>query len=948
MRALALQGRQTEALRAFQEFRTYLAEEAGVEPSSELVELEGQIISDTLEAPPTDPLPQPVEARASSALPTGTVTFLFTDIEGSTARWESAPHEMNDALESHDQQLRRSIERFQGWVFAHTGDGMCAAFSSAKAAVEAAIDAQQQLDLPVRMGIATGEAELREGNYFGPVLNRTARIMSAGHAGQILVAATTALMVDNLDFIDLGNHRLPDLTELMGIYQAQGTGLRTDFPPLKTDSRAIGNLPALAGEILGRSTEVQALSQLLETQRLVTLTGSGGVGKTSLAIHVANSLAFEFPDGLWWVELASVRDPSGVPDAVASALGITPSGDATVSESIATALLSRRVLIVLDNCEHVLDAAADLASTLLSGSQQLAVMATSREQLRIAGERVWTVPPLDYSGPESAAVQLFVQRARAVATDIDLESDLDTITNICARLDGVAFAIELAAARMMSMTPTDIANRLDDRFRLLTGGQRRGIEHQQTLRQTVQWSYELLESNEREALTRLAVFVDGFDLDGALTIAGGDLNDEYAMMDLVDSLVRKSLLTTERVHGHVRYNMLETIREFALDQLQASGDADSVHTLHARHFRTQADRHWQLWHGPDQRTAINWAETELANLRSAFRSSIDAADLETASAIAANTALLVQILMVYEPISWVEEVFEPALAANVPSVPSLRAAIGLVAMTGRPGAAVRYVELAGAHDHADTDPITHAWIEFNNALAYRYNDQGEAFLDGVRAMVRADGLARALGSIGVLCSPAVIENIDQARRLGNHAVECARELDNGYLLTYALAVYARAIAQWEPTETLAKMREATSIARNGRLAYWTASIARETAGLEAAHGNNAAALEHFATAFDSFQRMGNGTLAGLALANLSATFNAMNEPTIAATLYGCYRSHGSSMNAYLPGGLALPTIDDSDETLASAVETGMQMDFGEAMKYAREQIQNARDIVAAS
>ena len=349
-------------------------------------------------------------------MPSGSVTFLFTDIEGSTQRWESDPVAMRHALAEHDAVLRSVIEAHAGSLFKHMGDGMCAAFTSAEDAVRAAIDAQRKLALPVRMGIATGEVEAQGSDYFDPTLNRTARVMSAGHGGQILVAASTAYQLDGFDLIDLGLRQLRDLSEVLQIFQVRAAGLPSDFPPLKTVDIVPGNLPAQATSFIGRDSEVKELSELVRSHRLVTLTGVGGVGKTRLALHVAAEMTSRFADGVWFVELAPVGDPAAVPDAVATALGVTPQSGLTVSESLAVALSGRRMLIVMDNCEHVLDASAKMAETILARAATVNVMATSREALGIRAENAWPVPTLDLdSGTGSAAVSLFVERARAAS-----------------------------------------------------------------------------------------------------------------------------------------------------------------------------------------------------------------------------------------------------------------------------------------------------------------------------------------------------------------------------------------------------------------------------------------------------------------------------------------------------------------------------------------------------
>ncbi len=415
------------------------------------------------------------------------MTFLFTDVEGSTRRWEADADGMRASLLAHDEVLRGAIEAHGGFMFKHTGDGVCAAFASPRSAVDAAVAAQRELELPVRMGIATGEAELRDGDYFGAVLNRAARVMAAGHGGQVLVADSTAVLLSGVSLLDLGPRRLRDVPMPVGVFQVRAPGLRTEFPPLRALDTAPGNLRPATTSLIGRESEVGEVQAAVKAHRLVTLTGVGGVGKTRLATEVAGQLADEFPDGVWFFELAAVTDPAAVPDALAAVLGITQQPGKSVSESVATALEGRVRLLVFDNCEHVRDDAADLVEAIHARSASVKILATSREGLGVADEQLWLVPSLDVgAGIDCAAVNLFVERARSVASRFSLANadEAGAVVEICRRLDGIPLAIELAASRMASMTPVEVRDRLDQRFRLLVGS-RRGLERHQTLRHAV-------------------------------------------------------------------------------------------------------------------------------------------------------------------------------------------------------------------------------------------------------------------------------------------------------------------------------------------------------------------------------------------------------------------------------------------------------------------------------
>ena len=383
------------------------------------------------------------------------------------------------ALAAHDEVLRAAIETHGGYFFSHTGDGVVAAFASPRSAVDAAVAAQRALELPVRMGLATGEAELRDGDYFGAVLNRAARVMAAGHGGQILLAESTAVLLTGVDLLDLGPRRLRDVSVPVGVFQVRAPGLRTEFPSLRGVDPTPGNLRPAITNLIGRDTEVSDIQAAVRSHRLVTLIGVGGVGKTRLALDVAAQLADEFIDGVWVFELAAVADPAAVPDAVAAVLGITQQPGKSVSDSVASALEGRSRLLVFDNCEHVVDSVADLVDAILAASATVKVLATSREGIGVADEQLWRVPSLD----AGAAVQLFVERAQSMDAGA-LAEELTAVEDVCRRLDGIPLAIELAASRMASMTAAEVRDRLDDRFKLLVGS---GAEWSATKRCARPW-----------------------------------------------------------------------------------------------------------------------------------------------------------------------------------------------------------------------------------------------------------------------------------------------------------------------------------------------------------------------------------------------------------------------------------------------------------------------------
>ena len=571
MRALAADGRVTEALRTFQRFRTQLRDDIGIEPTSELRDLEASMLGGL------DP-ERDVEIKSPRDLPTGTVTFLFTDVEGSTGRWQHDEAAMAVSLAAHDQVIRDAVESCDGRVFKHTGDGICAVFTSARKAAAAAVHGQRLLTLPVRMGIHTGEAELRDGDYYGPTLNRTARVMDAGHGGQILLSAATAELVAELEMTDLGEHRLKGIAAAVRLFQL-GAG---DFPALRTPLERVGNIPTELNEFVGREREIADLVAELASHRVVTLLGVGGAGKTRLALEAAAAAAPIFPDGCWYVELAAVAIAGAVELAFAAGLGLRAASEGEVISGVVSVLKHKRLLIVVDNCEHVLTAAGEAIETIVQACPTVAILATSREPLMVTGERLVPVPSL----PLADAERLFIERARAEAPHLVIDAvQAAAITELCERLDRLPLAIELAASRVRALSPVELAAALDERFRLLVGGRRTRIERHQTMRGTLDWSYELCGAIERNVFDRLSVFPAGFDLAAARVVAGDGPVSDLDVTDVVPRLVDRSLIQrTTGPDGTSRYHLLETMRAYGREHLQHDGTGDDVRQRHARHI----------------------------------------------------------------------------------------------------------------------------------------------------------------------------------------------------------------------------------------------------------------------------------------------------------------------------------------------------------------------------
>jgi len=876
--------------------------------------------------------------------PSGVVTFLFTDVEGSTRRWEADPDEMGVALAAHDEVLCKVIEAHGGWLFKHTGDGVCAAFASPRSAVDAAVAAQRALELPVRMGIATGEAEMRGADYFGAVLNRAARVMAAGHGGQVLLAESTAGLLPGVDLVDLGPRRLRDLPTPVQVFQVRAEGLRTDFPPLRALDAGSGNLRAAVTSFIGRESEVAELQAAVKAHRLMTLTGVGGVGKTRLALEVAARLADEFQDGVWFFDLAAVADPAVVPDAVAAVLGIIQQPGKSVAHSVASALEGRVRLLVFDNCEHVVDSVADLIEAILAASATVTILATSREGLGVSEEQLWRVPSLDVnSGTESAAVNLFVDRAHSVASDFSLAppGEADAVVEICRRLDGIPLAIELAASRMASMTASDVRDRLDQRFRLLVGS-RRGLARHQTLRHAVAWSYDLLDDAEKALLDRCSVFAGGFDLQSACAVAGSDDLDEYAILEVLDALVRKSLLVVDRSSGRTRFSMLETIRQFAEDQLVARGEASEIRAAHSRYFAGREADILARWDSPRQRAAYDWFTLEFANLRTAFRWAADRGDLDVAAAIASYAALLGYSVQTYEPIAWAEELIELARAVDHPRLAFLYVMASQCYMTGRIEAAVGYAD-AGRIVLGRSREALPGGIEAMLGAGYLAIGQPERLAEWCRAELarRRDTHVHIRGWLVVALSMAGSggEAMDSADGL----IEAAEATGNTLVLSLALLAYGAAFRDADPVGALNALRRGLMIAQDSGERAGASALAVFLARLEAEQGDTVSAFDHLTLAIRNYHNAGDTTTIRVPLAILAALFDRLGHYEPAATIAGFAIS--------LIGAAAFPEITTAithlrdvlgDQTYETLARKGETMTTAAMVAYAYDQIDRAR------
>lgn len=598
-----------------------------------------------------------------SSLPTGIVTFLFTDVEGSTKLWEQHPDLVPKVMTRHDELIEEAVEQCQGMVVRPRGEGdsRFAVFAQARDAVSAAAAIQRALQtqvwsisqpLRVRIALHSGEADLRMGDYYGSAVNRCARLRAIAHGGQILSSLVTVNLVrDNLPpgltLRDRGEHRLKDLVRPEHVYQVDVPGLPAEFPPLNSVDSFPNNLPVQLTSLIGRETDIAEVKRLFGGTRLLTLTGSGGAGKTRLSLQLAADLLEQFSDGVWFVELARISNPDLVPNTVADVLGMHITEASTPARTLMAYLRDKQTLLILDNCEHVVDGAAHFAEAVLQSCPALKILASSRESLGIMGETAWRLPSLALPDAhqqttleglgQCAAVQLFVERAKAARPDFVLtEDNAMVVSQICQRLDGLPLAIELATTRLRALSLGQIAARLNDRFRLLTGGSRTALPRHQTLRTLIDWSFDLLSEAEQALLRRLAIFVGGLTLEATETVCAGDTVNPADVMDLLQQLVNKSLVVADEIGGESRYRLLESIREYARERLLESGEGEALRDHHLAYYIQLTAQGEQKLKSREQQAWSERYDCEIDNLRAALEWALSGNKIESSLQLCAN------------------------------------------------------------------------------------------------------------------------------------------------------------------------------------------------------------------------------------------------------------------------------------------------------------------------
>ena len=813
--------------------------------------------------------PTPAEVAAQPPLPSGTVTFVFTDIEGSTQRWDRNGAAMESALRRHDELLRAVFRRHRGHVFKTIGDAFCAAFARPQDAVAAVLDTQRSLaaedfsavdGLSIRAAVHTGTADERDGDYFGPSVNRIARLLAIGSGGQVLVSGVTADLVrGNLpaqtSLRDLGEHRLRDLARPEHVYQLVAPDLAADFPPLRSLDRLSNNLPLQLSSFVGRETEIAQIISLLEKHRLVTLVGSGGVGKTRTSLQVAANLLDGSGDGVWFIELAPLASGDFIPSAVAQALGFALPIEGDPLANLTQTLKAKHLLLVFDNCEHMVEPAARVIAAILRECPRAKVLASSRQGLRIGGEATFRMPSLDVS----AAVSLFADRARGVDDRFEVTNENEPIiAHICRRLDGIPLAIELAASRVKMLTPQQVRDRLDERFRMLIGGSRDVLPRQQTLRALIDWSHDLLDERERALFRRLGVFVNGFTLEGAVAVGSDEDLDEFGLLDLLSSLVEKSLVLAEPQGDTTRYRMLESTRAYAAEKLADAAEHELLAARHLEYFRSLFAELRARTEQTGRTNAI--AETLLAELED-VRVALDEA--LTRPDVLGGAALLALVGRLFDPIGLTSEgtrrietylsvlpegeallsaqLFSTlsrnydvlslnarAVETSVLAVASARAASDPATLASALIVFALYAARAGEHDVADAalaeaEAIPGATalrrLDFLDARATNAGRRGD-LETAARAYEQLRNELSALGSThGELIRALNLAEVEHARgdtkralALANEIVPGARRSPDKILMAYALANLAGyLIAGDDPRAAVQAARETIEI-----------------------------------------------------------------------------------------------------------------------------------------
>jgi predicted ATPase/class 3 adenylate cyclase/Tfp pilus assembly protein PilF len=944
----------------------------------------------------------------SQAPPLGTVTLLSTDIVGSSAAWERLGEAFGPAVEAHYAILNEAIARFGGYPARTEGDSCLAAFDRASDAVRAAVAAQQGLQahpwppevsaVQVRIGLHTGEPRFEDGSYSGPPVNRATRLQSAAHGGQILLSAVThelahGEMGEALVVRSLGRHRLKDLAEAETLYELQYPGMPDSFPPPRTATALPNNLPVSLTRFIGREAAIAEVKEWLGSTRLLTLTGAGGCGKTRLALQVAAELLEEYPDGVWLVELEALSDPALVTQRVAAVLGLREEPGRPLLPTLCEHLQSQRILLVLDNCEHLVAACARLVEALLRACPHLSLLVTSREVLAVPGEMVWRVPSLSLPDDRPTthdqrpttevllryeAVRLFMDRAVASQPHFTVTAQNATaVVQVCRRLDGIPLAIELAAARVKLLSVEQIASRLDDRFRLLTGGNRTALPRHQTLRATMDWSYELLSEQERLLLRRLSVFVGGFMLEAAEAVCAGAV-DSYPLtvdsregdasslstvncqlsteeiLDLLTQLVDKSLVVMEEHGGEAWYRLLETIRQYGAEQLRDSGEGVELALRHHKWYVALAGQASAELAGADQGRWLDRLEREHDNLRAALNGLPAANELDAAMRLGAELARFWRIRGYLSEgrerlaalLAAAERTAGERSAETVANRAKVVIQAGALAYYQADYAAARMLYEEGVAIYRGLDrPIglaaalnnlgNVAWVEGDLPAARALYEEG---LELRRSAGDTPGVATSLNNLGMVAqyesdyasAQRLYEEALALRRTLGDPLEISDSLNNLGIVTYLLGELSRARTLYE---------ESLAIKRDLGDKWGTAGLLSNLGFVTLRQGHPADAEPLCRESLSLRRELGDRNGIAEALEGLAGVAGARGEAVRAARLFGAAEALREAIGAPIPSGeqsehdrlVATARTGADEAAFAVAWEEGRALTLEQAM-----------------
>lgn len=752
--------------------------------------------------------------------PTGKVTFLFTDIEGSTKLSQLYPDTYPDALNKHNEILYQTVKSKSGFVFKTVGDAFCCAFQYASDAIFAAAIIQEKLNSPskelipikVRMGIHSGNSEWSGSDYMGYItLARTQRVMSAAYGGQILVSNDTYEILnadnfsnsnENFSFRDFGERRLKDLIEPLRLFQLNVQGLETEFPPLKTLDVRPNNIPLQLTSFIGRESEIKEIKSILNDSKLLTLAGAGGTGKTRLSIQVGADMIDDFENGVFIAELANITDPFLIAETLLYTLGIKLEQGKSPEQELELFLRDKEMLLIMDNCEHLIEESSKLAESLLRKCSRLKIIATSREALNCPGEKIYRVPSLSTPDPSAgeshekltqyASVKLFIERALSVNHNFRVSNEnLPALSEICFRLDGIPLAIELAAARTRTMSIEKIHERLDNCFNLLVGGNRTSLPRQQTLKALIGWSYDLVSDKEKLLWSRLSVFKGGWTTESAEDVCSDELIPKNEISYTLSQLAEKSILIYDNTND--RYKILETIKQFGLGKLTESGESGNFFARHLDHFISLVRKYAKMYSGKDMPEWLKMADSEHSNFLSAIEWSVKSGNIEKAAVLSDEISIFWEIRGHYlEGIRIMESLFEDSSAINKESLSNLYLSTGhLYRAQGNYEDAMKYFEkcIALKRDLKNDKGILLALQSLANAEAGFGNFMHaqklfEESLEISRKINFESGIAFALNNLGNI--ELIMGNFIQAEKYVSESLEMNRKSGNKHRIAFSL------------------------------------------------------------------------------------------------------------------------------------------------------------------